>query len=87
MLLQLFEIFKSGELSTTCFHDPLVLLFQNIKGTDLLKTHVSGVISHGHGGFHTFVDINEYRHDPNLTINILLKMLKRMADEHVCINQ
>ncbi|XP_053405149.1 uncharacterized protein LOC128558899 [Mercenaria mercenaria] len=56
---------------------------KNIKGTDLLKTHITGVINHGHGGFHTYVDLNEYPHDPNLTINVLLKMLKRTAQQHM----
>ena len=46
---------------------------------DLLHTHVTGVLSHGHGSFHAYVDIGEYPHDPNLTINIILKELLRQA--------
>ncbi|XP_053381351.1 uncharacterized protein LOC123565970 [Mercenaria mercenaria] len=55
---------------------------KSINGADLLKTHITGVINHGHGGFHTYVDVNEYPHDPNLTINIILKTLKRTAQMH-----
>jgi hypothetical protein len=47
--------------------------FQNMNAADLLKTHVTRIINHGHGGFHTFVDICQYSHDPNLTLNVLLK--------------
>ncbi|XP_052260757.1 uncharacterized protein LOC127864907 [Dreissena polymorpha] len=52
---------------------------KNLHAVDLLHTHVTGVLSHGHGGFHAYVDINEYPHDPNLTINIILKELLRQA--------
>ncbi|XP_052212296.1 uncharacterized protein LOC127831367 [Dreissena polymorpha] len=55
---------------------------KNMRMADLLKTHVTGVINHEHGGFHTFIDLNEYPHDPNLTINVLLKMLKITAVSH-----
>ncbi|XP_053391842.1 uncharacterized protein LOC128554598 [Mercenaria mercenaria] len=58
---------------------PIIELFGSINGADLLKTHITGVINHGHGGFHTYVDVNEY---PNLTINIILKTLKRTAQMH-----
>lgn len=60
-------------------------IFQNINAADLLSTHVTGVISHGHNGFQTFVDIKEFPHDPNLTINVLLLMLKRTADANVSL--
>lgn len=60
-----------------------VVTFQSVYAADLLKTHVTGVINHGHGGFHSYIDINEYQHDPNLTINVILKTLKDVADRQV----
>ncbi|XP_052213079.1 uncharacterized protein LOC127831989 [Dreissena polymorpha] len=54
---------------------------KNLNPVDLLHTHVTEVLSHGHGSFHAYVDIGEYPHDPNLTINIILKELLRQAKE------
>ena len=42
---------------------------------DLLKTHVTGVLLHGQQESLTFVDICQYSHDSNLTINILMRTL------------
>ena len=39
-----------------------------------LHTHLTGVIVHGRGS-EGFLDFLQYPHDPNLTINILLKIL------------
>ena len=39
-----------------------------------LRTHLTGAIVHGHGS-EGFLDFLQYPHDPNLTINILLKIL------------
>jgi hypothetical protein len=61
------------------------LTFQSVNAADLLKTHITGVISHGHGGFHTFTDFNQFPHDPNLTINIILKMLEITSESNVSI--
>ncbi|XP_053401089.1 uncharacterized protein LOC123558034 [Mercenaria mercenaria] len=55
---------------------------KSINAADLLKTHITGVISHGHGGFHTFTDFSQYPHDPNLTINVILMMLGRTAQQN-----
>ncbi|XP_053381316.1 uncharacterized protein LOC123543812 [Mercenaria mercenaria] len=52
-----------------------------INHADLLKTHVSGIVNHGQGKFSTYVDFNQYPHDPNLTINLILKTLKKVAEE------
>ena len=41
----------------------------------LLKTHIQGVINHGKGDTSFFIDINEYAHDANLVMNILLKSI------------
>ena len=54
-------------------------LFQNINTCALLKTHITGVIDHGQNKFTTYVDIGQYRHDPNLTLNILMKKLLDLA--------
>ncbi|WAR14225.1 hypothetical protein MAR_004330 [Mya arenaria] len=48
------------------------------KGIDLvgfIKTHISGVINHGKDKFTTYIDINEYTHDANLVMNILLRVI------------
>ncbi len=37
-----------------------------------LKTHLTGVIIHGHGSS-GFLDYLQWPHDPNLTMNILLR--------------
>jgi len=39
-----------------------------------LRTHLTGIIVHGCGS-EGFLDFLQYPHDPNLTINILLKIL------------
>ena len=40
-----------------------------------LHTHITGVIVHGHGS-EGYVDFLQWPHDPNLTINVLLRVLK-----------
>ncbi|CAH1242494.1 Hypp6767 [Branchiostoma lanceolatum] len=52
---------------------------KDMASTDLMKVHVSGIISHGHGIKATYTDVFEYKHDSNLTINLLLKMLYRLS--------
>ncbi|WAR14973.1 hypothetical protein MAR_005078 [Mya arenaria] len=59
---------------------------KSISNVDLLKTHVTGVINHGNGCFHSYVDFNQFPHDPNLTINILLRALKKSADKQTHIS-
>lgn len=39
-----------------------------------LRTHLTGAIIHGHGS-EGFLDFQQYPHDPNLTMNILLRLL------------
>lgn len=53
----------------------LLILFQCLDGATLLKTHVQGVINHGLKDFVAFVDINEYQHDSNFVMNVLLKAI------------
>lgn len=40
-----------------------------------LRTHITGVIVHGHGS-EGYVDFLQWPHDPNLTIDVLLRVLK-----------
>lgn len=47
--------------------------------TDQLNTHITGAIVHGRGQ-HTYIDVKEYPHDSNLTINIILNILIRYTD-------
>lgn len=60
--------------------------FQSLNVADLLKTHITGVISHGHGDMRSFIDLNQFPHDPNLTMNIILKVLSKIAQENVGYN-
>ncbi|XP_061170326.1 uncharacterized protein LOC133179637 [Saccostrea echinata] len=49
-----------------------------MKGIDpnsFLKTHVQGILNHGMGTFDVYVDINEYCHDSNLVMNVILKTI------------
>lgn len=41
-----------------------------------LRTHLTGAITHGQNS-EGFLDFQQYPHDPNLTINVLLKLLLR----------
>ena len=52
---------------------------------DLLQTHVTGIISHGHDEKITFIDLNQYKHDCNLNMNILLQVLKQHACKHLML--
>ena len=58
-------------------------LFQCMTPNDTLKTHITGVISHGHpqpgGKIFKFLDLNQYPHDSNLTINCLLRVLHDLS--------
>lgn len=60
-----------------------VSLFQFINAGDLMKCHITGVLNHGEKKFHTFVDYNQYSHDPNLTVNVILKVLWWTASKKV----
>ena len=39
-----------------------------------LRTHITGVIVHGYGST-SYVDYLQWPHDPNMTINVLLRVL------------
>ena len=52
---------------------------QAINPSDLLGTHITGVISHGQDLFWTYLDINQYPHDSNLNINVLLRVLAKLS--------
>ncbi|WAR30311.1 hypothetical protein MAR_032853, partial [Mya arenaria] len=52
---------------------------KSLSAADLLKTHITGAICHGHGGMYSFLDINQFLHDPNLTIDIILRVLEKTA--------
>lgn len=62
-----------------------IFLFQIINPANLMKTHITGVLSHGHGMLSTFLDLMQYPHDPNLTMNIILKMLWKIVDLKVSV--
>ncbi|XP_062608883.1 uncharacterized protein LOC134270664 [Saccostrea cucullata] len=55
---------------------------KGIDPTALLKTHIQGVINHGKGTYTYYVDINEYSHDANLVMNIILKSVYASTDKH-----
>ncbi|XP_052787711.1 uncharacterized protein LOC128222654 isoform X2 [Mya arenaria] len=50
---------------------------KSLSAADLLKTHITGAICHGHGGMYSFLDINQFPHDPNLTIDVILRILEK----------
>eukprot|EP00105_Crassostrea_gigas_P040888 XP_019925036.1 PREDICTED: uncharacterized protein LOC105333681 [Crassostrea gigas] len=54
-----------------------------VNAADQLKTHISGVIAHGQNEFYTFLDVGQYPHDSNLTINIIIMVLFRLKDKMV----
>ena len=41
-----------------------------------MRTHITGVIIHGHGSY-AYTDLLQWPHDPNLTMNILTRVLLR----------
>lgn len=58
-------------------------IFQFINVGDLMKCHITGVLNHGEDKFNTFIDYNQYSHDPNLTINVILKTLLWTSESKV----
>lgn len=52
---------------------------QAMNMADLLTTHLNGVIAHGQRTFRGFLDIGQYPHDANLSINTLLRVLNELA--------
>jgi len=44
-----------------------------------VKTHITGVLSHGHRKAFYIVDLHETPHDSNLTMTILGYVLNRIA--------
>ena len=52
-----------------------VFILQDLASTIPMKTHVTGAINHGTHQKFVFTDIYQYKHDSNLTLNILMKLL------------
>ncbi|XP_071181315.1 uncharacterized protein [Mytilus edulis] len=50
-----------------------------VNKVDQLTTHVTGVLAHGQNKFFTFLDWNQYAHDSNLTMNILMLILHQIS--------
>ena len=55
---------------------------QNVLTQATFNRHISGVISHGHRKHMTYVDVLEYPHDSNLSMNIILKVLYTLAQSN-----
>ena len=55
---------------------------QQVEGehAEFLKTHVTSVLSHRHNLAWTFIDLLRWPADANPTINVLLTVLKDIAD-------
>lgn len=62
-----------------------IFFSQAVNPADQLKTHISGVIAHGQNEFITFLDIGQFPHDSNLTINIILQTLFKINNMTVTI--
>jgi len=60
-----------------------MLFVQAINPSEMLKTHLTGVIAHGQKKFYAFLDLCQYKHDSNMSINILLKVLQKISQEKV----
>lgn len=58
---------------------------QQLEGehAEFLKTHVTGVLSHGHNLAWAFIDLLRWPADANPTINILLTVLRDIVHQ-VC---
>ncbi|XP_063438737.1 uncharacterized protein LOC134719703 [Mytilus trossulus] len=50
-----------------------------VNKVDQLTTHVTGVLAHGQNKFFTFLDLNQYAHDSNLTMHILMLILHQIS--------
>ena len=60
----------------------MLFQFQALSSGDLLGTHITGIINHSAQKLLTFLDINEYCHDSNLVVNLLLVAIKEY-----CVSQ
>ncbi|CAC5375163.1 unnamed protein product [Mytilus coruscus] len=50
-----------------------------VTSADKVSSHITGVIAHGQNRFKTFLDLCQYPHDSNLTLNILLFVLEEIS--------
>ena len=50
---------------------------------EMVKTHVQGVLIHNHSEVDAYVDLCEYPHDCNLTINTMMRSLHKIANKGV----
>ncbi|KXJ18305.1 hypothetical protein AC249_AIPGENE23463 [Exaiptasia diaphana] len=60
---------------------PHVTTISKTEQSHYLKSHVTGAISHGHRRVFSFVDLLQWKHDTNLTLNVLLQIFLRIAKE------
>lgn len=60
----------------SCVH--LISLPQELDSSKLLQTHITGALVHGRQMF-AFLDLMQYPHDSNLTLNCLLRALVSTA--------
>lgn len=67
---------------STCFSH----LFQAFAATKQLNVHVTGVLSHGLNKKYLFTDLHQYKHDSNLTLNVLMKVLWNHSKVETIIN-
>lgn len=68
------------------FHIECILFLfflQAMNPTDMIATHITGLISHGHHQFVTFLDMKEYKHDSNMVMNLLLKTMFKISGDMV----
>ena len=57
-----------------------IFCFKDCDQTRLLQTHITGVLAHGKST-HAMIDMNQWPHDSNLTINCLLETLLEEASD------
>ena len=54
---------------------------KGLSNTWKIPTHVTGVIVHGRGAHTLYIDMNEVSQGSNLTINMILQVLKKYAED------
>ena len=49
----------------------------------MLQTHLTGVLCHGRSLFTNYLDLQDFKHDPNLVMNVILRIITRLAKPKV----
>ncbi|KXJ07141.1 hypothetical protein AC249_AIPGENE5999 [Exaiptasia diaphana] len=61
---------------------PHVTTISKAEESHYLKSHVTGAISHGHRRVFSFVDLLQWKHDTNFTLNVLLRIFQSLTKDN-----